>query len=90
MNSTVTVNGKYTFCVGETFNSYDELLERMDLHSSESYVYYWRRDTRTVKGAGMKTTRAIASHLKYYSVRYACVFGGQVFRSRGLGRRQTQ
>lgn len=90
MNPTVTINGKYTFRVGETFDSYDQLLERIKLHSSESFVCYWRRDTRTVKGAFMKTTRSIATHLKYYSVRYACVFGGQVFRSRGLGRRQTQ
>lgn len=90
MSETITINGVYTFRVGETFNTYEELLERMELHNSESFVYYWRRDTRTVKGAYMKTSRPIALQLKYYSVRYACVFGGQVFRSRSLGRRQTQ
>lgn len=42
----VTISGKYTFCVGEMFESYEELEKRLELHCSESLVYYWRRDTR--------------------------------------------
>lgn len=42
----VTIDGKYTFNIGETFSSYEELEKRLELHCSESLVYYWRRDTR--------------------------------------------
>lgn len=42
----ITVSGKYSFRVGEMFHSYEELEKRLELHCSESFVYYWRRDTR--------------------------------------------
>lgn len=42
----VTVDGKYSFRIGEMFPSYEELEKRLELHCSESFVYYWRRDTR--------------------------------------------
>lgn len=45
-NKLVTVTGKYTFEIGEMFPSYEELEKRLELHCSESLVYYWRRDTR--------------------------------------------
>lgn len=83
-------SGRYAFQMGDCFNSYDDLLERLEKHSCESFVHYWRRDTRTVEGAIMKTTRPISKCLKYYSVRYACIHGGQKYSGRGEGRRQTQ
>ncbi len=42
----ITISGEYTFRVGEMFSSYEELEKRLELHCSESLVYYWRRDTR--------------------------------------------
>lgn len=42
----VSVDGQYTFRMGEMFPSYEELEKRLQLHCSESLVYYWRRDTR--------------------------------------------
>lgn len=85
----ITVSGTYTFRVGELFSSYEDLEKRLELHCSESFVYYWRRDTRTVKGAHNKTSRPIASKLKYYSLRYACVFGGEKKKSRSQGKRNN-
>lgn len=86
----ISVLGNYVFTVGEQFNSYEELLLRLEKHSLADFVHYWRRDTRTVEGAVMKTTRPIAKRLKYYSLRYACVHGGQKYSTRGQGRRNTQ
>lgn len=83
-------SGRYTFQLGECFNSYDDLLERLEKHSRESFVFYWRRDTRTVEGAIMKTTRPISKCLKYYSVRYACIHGGQKYAGRGEGHRKSK
>lgn len=78
------------FHMGETFTSFELLEERLQKHSEEDFVHYWRRDTRTVKGAQLKTTRPIAARLKYYSIRYACVHGGQKFARRGQGQRNKQ
>ncbi|XP_059609978.1 uncharacterized protein LOC132257196 [Phlebotomus argentipes] len=83
-------SGMFTFKLGDSFGSYSELEERLEAHSKESFVTYWRRDTRTVKGAHRKTSRPISSNLIYYSLRLACVFGGQKFSPRGQGKRSCQ
>lgn len=88
-NINITINDEYIFKIGELFNSYEELQNRMKLHTEKSFVHYWRRDSRTVKGAYMKTSRPIAQRLQYYALRYACVYGGQKFLSRGSGLRRT-
>ncbi|CAL7949389.1 unnamed protein product [Xylocopa violacea] len=72
------------------FDSYEELEHKLEKFSKRSLVHYWRRDSRTVSGAHMKTARPICERLKYYSVKYACIYGGQKFLPRGAGRRQSQ
>ncbi|XP_057326663.1 uncharacterized protein LOC130668401 isoform X1 [Microplitis mediator] len=79
-----------SFHLGELFNSYEELEYKLEKFSKRSLVHYWRRDSRTVSGAHMKTARPISEKLKYYSVKYACIYGGQKFLPRGAGRRQSQ
>ncbi|XP_012536581.1 uncharacterized protein LOC105836828 [Monomorium pharaonis] len=79
-----------SFRLGEMFDSYEELEQKLDRVSRHSLVHYWRRDSRTVSGAHMKTARPISERLKYYSVKYACIYGGQKFLPRGAGRRQSQ
>lgn len=89
-SETIDVIGKHVFLTGETFQSFEELEERLKKHSEEDFVHYWRRDTRTIKGALTKTSRLLAERLKYYSMRYACVHGGQKFARRGHGQRKKQ
>ncbi|KAL6429187.1 hypothetical protein ACFW04_008136 [Cataglyphis niger] len=83
-------NDDVSFRLGEMFDSYEELEQKLDRFSKHSLVHYWRRDSRTVSGAHMKTARPISERLKYYSVKYACIYGGQKFLPRGAGRRQSQ
>ncbi|CAL1681622.1 unnamed protein product [Lasius platythorax] len=83
-------NDDLSFRLGEMFDSYEELEQKLDRFSKHSLVHYWRRDSRTVSGAHMKTARPISERLKYYSVKYACIYGGQKFLPRGAGRRQSQ
>lgn len=84
------ISSPHCLRVGDRFASYDALVERLQNHSAVDFVNYWRRDTRTLKGALMKTSRPIAACLRYYSVRYACVHGGQRFDRRGTGQRNKQ
>lgn len=83
------VASEYVFEVSEQFSTFEEFLQRLNTHSKHDFVYYWRRDSRTVQGAHLKTARPISPKLKYYSVRYACVFGGEKFSTRGRGERST-
>lgn len=83
-------NDDVSFRLGEMFDSYEKLEQKLDRVSKHTLVHYWRRDSRTVSGAHMKTARPISERLKYYSVKYACIYGGQKFLPRGAGRRQSQ
>lgn len=90
MDAHVAVDEDVSFQLGEMFDSYEELEQKLELFSRRSLVHYWRRDSRTVSGAHMKTARPISERLRYYSVKYACIYGGQKFLPRGAGRRQSQ
>ncbi|XP_046416310.1 uncharacterized protein LOC124300286 isoform X2 [Neodiprion virginianus] len=90
MDANVAVEEDFSFQLGEMFDSYEELEQKLESFSRRSLVHYWRRDSRTVSGAHMKTARPISERLRYYSVKYACIYGGQKFLPRGAGRRQSQ
>lgn len=90
MDVNITEEEDVSFHLGEMFDSYEELEQKLEKFSKRSLVHYWRRDSRTVSGAHMKTARPISERLKYYSVKYACIYGGQKFLPRGAGRRQSQ
>lgn len=83
------IESEYAFEEWEQFSTFEEFSQRLNMHSKHDFVYYWRRDSRTVQGAHLKTARPISQKLKYYSVRYACVFGGEKFSTRGRGERIT-
>lgn len=86
--TTITdITGPHALHTGDRFDSFAEFEQRLRQHCAVDFVTYWRRDSRTVHGARMKTARPIAERLHYYSVRFACVHGGQKFDRRGCGRR---
>lgn len=49
----VLIQPNLVFQVGECFCSFDELCDRMEALKKQNFVHYWRRDSRTVKGASM-------------------------------------
>ncbi|EAT43618.1 AAEL004955-PA [Aedes aegypti] len=86
----IEIQSEYCFRPQECFNSYEEFLAKMEQHSSKDLVYYWRRDSRTIEGAALKTSRPIAPALRYYSVRYSCIFGGQKFEPKSSGAKKLR
>ncbi|XP_055530786.1 uncharacterized protein LOC129721806 [Wyeomyia smithii] len=81
----VLVESEFSFRQGECFDTYELFLAKLEKHSANDLVYYWRRDSRTIGGAALKTARPIADVLRYYSVRYSCIFGGQRFETKSTG-----
>ncbi|XP_053683440.1 uncharacterized protein LOC128733699 [Sabethes cyaneus] len=86
----VIVESEYSFRQGECFDTYEQFLEKLERHSANDLVYYWRRDSRTIEGAALKTARPIADALRYYSVRYSCIFGGQRFETKSTGMKKMR
>lgn len=89
-SSSITIESAFSFRPGETFPSYDQFLTRLEQHSQRDLVHYWRRDSRTIEGASMKTSCPIQPALRYYSVRYACIFGGQKFETKATGAKRVR
>ncbi|XP_058839527.1 uncharacterized protein LOC131695008 [Topomyia yanbarensis] len=86
----VLVESEHSFRQGECFSSYEQFIARLERHSANDFVHYWRRDSRTIEGAALKTARPIAAALRYYSVRYSCIFGGQRFTTKSTGTKRVR
>ncbi|KAF5293900.1 hypothetical protein FQA39_LY13605 [Lamprigera yunnana] len=70
----------------DTFDSYKELQDAVDLYEKENRVQFWKRDAKTITSAKhhalnlYKTVQDKELDLKYYYIKYACIHGGQPFR----------
>ena len=79
-----------TFTIGETFNSIEEFESKLECYKKQSYVEFYRRDSRTIAAARKKgVDRPLKAELKYYDLKYCCVHGGRAFKPRGKGSRCT-
>ncbi len=77
-----------TFTVGDEFPSLEELETALDKYKKKNYVDFWRRDSRTIAAAQKRgVNRPLNAELKYYEIKYCCIYGGQLFKSRGTGKR---
>lgn len=77
--------------VGDKFSSKEEMMEKIKLYEDASFVKLWMRDARTIENAIEKgrVERYLNPRLYYYQVKYTCVQGGQKFRPKGKGIRNT-
>jgi len=74
--------------VGEIFDTFELLHERIDKLQEEEYISLWKRDSRTIekaRGKGLK--RHVKEELQFYSLQYTCYHGGRQFKSRSAGMR---
>jgi len=72
--------------VGETFDTFVLLQERIDKLQEEENIALWKRDSRTIEKARAKgLKRHMKEELQYYSLQYACYHGGRQFKSRSEG-----
>ena len=78
-----------TFTVGELFESYDQLEKKLEEYKQKEFVQFWKRDTRTIEAARKRLDKPLKTDLKYYEVKFCCIHGGQAFKPKGKGRRNT-
>ncbi len=76
--------------VGSKFSSFDELEIALESYKKSQYVEFWRRDSRTIAAAQKRgIARPLRTELKYYEIKYCCIHGGQAFKARGSGKRNS-
>ena len=81
------------FFLGEKFCSFADLDAKVNVYQRERFVQLNRRDSRTLATAGKRTPKRVEganSALVYYSIHFACVFGGKKYKNEGTGQRIRQ
>ena len=76
-----------TFKLGERFDSFAELEEKITQYEQENYVNLWVRSSRTIEAAHLK--KHLDSAIRYYEIKYACIHGGKKFKSESTGARSS-
>ena len=79
---------------GEKFSSFEEVERRIDCYSTENFVDFYKRSSRSLSNAvklgKITEEKAIANdQLKYYEVDYACIHGGSKHKNCSKGLRQN-
>ena len=68
--------------IGDTFNSFEELDEKIKTFEKNAFVKLWRRDSRTIERAlRIAPKRQFNEALKYTAVTYNCIHGGRKIKS---------
>ncbi len=82
-----------SFAVNDKFSSYTSLEEKIKQYEKERYVQFAHRDSRTLEMAKKRAPGRVAcakKELVYYTIHYACVFGGKKYQKKGTGQRSHQ
>ena len=92
---TSDANQIMAFKLGDKFSSYEEKESAIKIFSKENMVDFLKRDARTlgqaVKEKKITQDRVKNDMLKYYQMKYACIFGGRDgYKARGQGSRKTK
>ena len=80
-------------CVGDKFSSSKELEAKIVSYQNAKFVQLTKQDSRTLdrarKKVPMRVERANPA-LLYYTLHFACVFGGKRYKNEGTGQRSQQ
>ena len=82
-----------SFSAGDKFSSYSELETRIRAYEAENAVQLIRRDCRLMEAARKRTPKRVEQankDLKYFSMHFACIFGGKKYTGKGKGVRPNQ
>jgi len=82
----------HKFVVGQKFDSYTSLEEKVEDFKKHEFVDLYRRDTRSLENAikrkRISKEKAKNHDLVFYEIKYQCLHGGG-FHSKSTGKRKT-
>ena len=79
--------------VGKSFSSYGELDAKIRSYQKDKFVQLSKRDSRTLEMAKKRVPKRVEGSnpaLIYYTIHFACVFGGKKYKNEGTGQRCKQ
>ena len=79
------------FRVGDEFNSFDDLRDKISTFGQTQFVQLYIRRSRTIIMASKRRTKKIYNEdLKFAELEYACINGGKNFKTTSTGERPNQ
>ena len=84
-----TTDVEISFSVGDSFSTYDELKSKVKSYERVHFVQFWKPDACTIDAAKKRMDTYLKAELKYYELKFCCIHGGQVFKTKGKGSRLT-
>ena len=78
-----------SFSVGDSFSTFEDLENKVKEYEGTHFVQVWKRDARTIGAAKKRLDKFLKPELKYYELKYYCIHGGQAFKAKGKGSRNT-
>ncbi len=82
-------SSKIVFTVGESFSTLRDFETKIKLFEGTHFMKFWKREARTVASAKKRIDRQLNEDLLYYQLKYCSINGGQVFKSKSSGIRNT-
>ncbi|XP_047145569.2 uncharacterized protein LOC124818598 [Hydra vulgaris] len=80
------------FTCKDVFLSFEDLKANIKKYEDANFVQLWMRDAKTINAARKsipKRASIMAPQIKYSFIKYCCIHGGQKFKYKGFGKRQT-
>ena len=84
---------KMSLSIGDSFDSYSELKDRVREFERANHTQLVHRDSRTLTAAKKwvpKVVERAKPELLYYSIHLTCVFGGKKYKQESTGVRPRQ
>ena len=79
------------FCVGDEFNSFDDLRDKILMFEQTQFVQlYIRRSRMIITASKPRTKKSYNEDLKYTELEYACINGRKNFKTTSTSERPTQ
>ena len=84
-------NNVTSFTVGDKFDTFVEVQEKMHKYEKEQFAQFYTRDSRTLEAALRRAPhRKFKEEIEYSELVFSCIHGGKKFKSHSKGKRPTQ
>ena len=85
------LNMAFIFSIGQTFDSYSCLEEKVKMFETQNYVKLAKSDCRKIKGVSAKCPeKNFNEDIIYTELKYSCVHGGKAYKCKSKGDRPNQ
>jgi len=79
------------FAVGDRFDTFSEVDEKIRRYEKERFVQFYKRDSRKIESARKRAPhKNFKEEIVYSKLVFSCIHGGKKFKSKSVGKRPNQ